>query len=415
VIAWLNPVSGLSGDMLLGALLDLGAARPAVIDAVASTGITGWNLSTADVHRGGIRATHARVEVTDTAASRPASVLLELAARARPAPVAQVAVQAIQALAEVEAGIHGVPTADVHLHELGGVDTIVDVVGVAAAVHALGITELWSSALGLGVGTTSSAHGLIPVPAPATLALLRDVPVRGIEVGFETVTPTGAALLKALGCRYGPPPAMTVRATGYGAGTRDTPGRPNVLGVSMGTAPSALGASPAASLASSADSSAVPSTVEVMTVLETTVDDVTGEVLGHLTEVLLGAGAVDVWIAAVTGKKSRPAHIVTALVEPGAATRVEHTMLRETGSLGVRSHDVSRRALDRSSAEVIVAGHPVRMKVGPYRAKPEYDDLVDVAALTGRSLREVAELAAQAWSAQTTESPPPEGGYTQQT
>jgi uncharacterized protein (DUF111 family) len=176
VIGWLNPVSGLSGDMLLGALLDLGASRAMVTEAVASTGLTGWGLTVVDVHRAGIRATHARVEVTDT--------------------------DAIQALAEVESGIHGVPAADVHLHELGGVDTIVDVVGVAAGVHDLGITELWSSPLALGVGTTDSAHGLLPVPAPATLALLRDVPVHGIDVGFETVTPTGAALLRALGCRY---------------------------------------------------------------------------------------------------------------------------------------------------------------------------------------------------------------------
>ena len=391
MIAWLNPVSGLSGDMLLGALLDVGAARPAVIEAVASTGLTGWELTAVDVHRAGIRATHARVEVTDTAASRRAAELLELAARARPVAVAQVATEAIRALAEVEAGIHGVSAADVHLHELGGVDTIVDVVGVAAAVHDLGITELWSGALGLGVGTTASAHGLLPVPAPATLALLRDVPVRGVDVGFETVTPTGAALLRALGCRYGPPPAMTVRASGYGAGSRDTPGRPNVLPVVLGAPPS---------------SAVAASVLEVMTVLETTVDDVTGEVLGHLVELLLSAGAADAWIAPVTGKKNRPAHIVTALVQPEATARIERTLLRETGSLGVRSHDVLRRALARTAAVVTVAGHPVRMKVGPYRAKPEYDDLVDVAALTGRPLREVAELAARAWAAQTAEPGP---------
>ncbi len=403
MIAWLNPMSGLSGDMLLGALLDLGAARTAVTEAVASTGLTGWELTTADVHRAGIRATHARVEVTDTASSRPAAVLLELAAGARPAPVAQVATAAIRALAEAEALIHGVAVADVHLHELGGVDTIVDVVGVAAAGHDLGITDLWSAPLALGAGTTSSAHGLIPVPAPATLALLRDVPVRGIDTGMETVTPTGAALLQALGCRYGPLPPMTVRAVGYGAGSRDNPGRPNVLPVVLGTAPSAVA------------SSAVPSTVEAMTVLETTVDDVTGEVLGHLVEALLHAGAVDAWIAPVTGKKNRPAHVVTALVHPAATARVEHTLLRETGSLGVRSHDISRRALDRTSAEVTVEGHRVRMKVGPYRAKPEYDDLVDVAALTGRPLREVAELAGQAWAAQAAESRPQPGAYTQQT
>ena len=401
MIAWLNPVSGLSGDMLLGALLDLGAARAAVIEAVASTGLAGWDLTTADVDRAGIRATHARVEVTDTVSSRPAAALLELAARAQPAAVALVATEAVRALAEVEARIHGVAVADVHLHELGGVDTIVDVVGVAAAVHDLGIAELWSAPLALGVGTTSSAHGLIPVPAPATLALLRDVPVRGIDVGVETVTPTGAALLRALGCRYGPLPAMTVRAAGYGAGSRDTPGRPNVLPVVLGTAPSAAAAS-----------SAVPSAVETMTVLETTVDDVTGEVLGHLVEVLLRAGAVDAWIAPVIGKKNRPAHVVTALVHPEAAARVERTLLRETGSLGVRSHNVSRRALTRTSAEVSVEGHPVRMKVGPYRAKPEYDDLDDVAGLTGLALREVAELAAQAWAARTVESPEPPGGAT---
>lgn len=416
MIAWLNPVSGLSGDMMLGALLDVGASLPAVTEAVASTGLTGWTLTTAEVHRAGIRATHARVGVTDTASSRPAAVLLDLVARARPAPVARVATEAIRALAEVEAHIHGVGVADVHLHELGGIDTIVDVVGVAAAVHDLGITEVWSAALGLGVGTTSSAHGLIPVPAPATLALLRNVPVRGIDVASETVTPTGAALLRALGCRYGPPPAMTVGAAGYGAGTRDTPGRPNVLPVVLGTAPSADVAS-----------SGVASQRQIMTVLETTVDDVTGEVLGHLVDLLLRAGAVDAWIAPVTGKKNRPAHVVTALVHPEAAARVEHTLLRETGSLGVRSHDVSRTALDRTSAEVVVEGHPIRMKVGPYRAKPEYEDVVDVAALTGRTLREASELAEQAWASQkaaqkagqkagwTAEPPPEPGGYTQQT
>lgn len=405
MIAWLNPVSGLSGDMLMGALLDLGASLPAVTAAVASTGLTGWTLTTAEVHRAGIRATHARVGVTDTAPSRPAAVLLELAARAQPAPVAQVALEAIRALAEVEAHIHGVAVADVHLHELGGVDTIVDVVGVAAAVHELGITEVWSAALALGVGTTSSAHGLIPVPAPATLALLTDVPVQGIDVASETVTPTGAALLKALGARFGPPPAMTLRAVGYGAGSRDTPGRPNVLPVVLGTAPSVAVVAASAALASLAVDLSAVSQQQSLTVLETTVDDVTGEVLGHLVDVLLGAGAVDAWIAPVTGKKNRPAHVVTALVHPEAAAGVELMLLRETGSLGVRSHDVARRALDRTSAPVLVEGHPIRMKVGPYRAKPEYDDLLDVAARTGRTLREVAELAAQAWLAQTAEPP----------
>lgn len=387
MILWLNPTAGLSGDMLLGALLDLGAPLEAVRAAVASTGIQGWSVEPVAVQRQGMRALHAQVAVTDSAAERHAAELVELVSRAQPGPVGTVARAAILSLAEVEAGIHGRSIDEVHLHELGGIDTVVDTVGVAAAVHALGITSVWSAPLRLGSGQTGSAHGLLPVPAPATLALLAGVPVVGVPGGSETVTPTGAALLGALGCRYGEIPAMTLTRTGYGAGTRDTPERPNVLTALLG---------------SPIEGS---SGREPLTVLETNVDDVTGEVLGQLIDRLLSAGAVDAWIGSVTGKKNRPTHVITALCHPAEDAAVTAVLMSETGTLGVRRTDAQRDVLPRREERVTVAGHDVRMKVGPHRAKPEHDDLVRIAHLTGVPVRLIADQAQAAWLSR---SGPPE-------
>jgi uncharacterized protein (TIGR00299 family) protein len=376
VILWLNPVAGLSGDMLLGALLDLGADLAAVNAAVASTGLTGWEIRVGETARQGLRACRAEVVVTDTATSRAAGELLAMVGRAQPPEVAAVAVAAVRALAQVEAHVHGVAVEQVHLHELGGTDTVVDTVGVAAALHDLGVTRVVAAPLHLGAGTTRAAHGVLPVPAPATLALLQGVPVVGIDEPTETVTPTGAALLRAVGAEFGPVPAMTVRATGYGAGGRDTPARPNVLPVVLG----------------SADGPGL----EELTVLETTVDDLTGEALGQLVERLLDAGALDAWLTPLLGKKGRPAHGVTALCRDGAAEAVEERLLVETGTLGVRRSRVLRRALERSFSTVTVHGHPVRVKHGPHRAKPEHDDVVAVARATGLPVRVVAEAAVEA-------------------
>jgi hypothetical protein len=386
VILWLNPTAGLSGDMLLGALLDLGAPLDAVRAAIASTGVTGWSVEPIGVQRQGIRGLHAQVGVTDSASERSAAELIELVSGAQPEPVGAVARAAVLSLAQVEAGIHGRSIEEVHLHELGGIDTVVDTVGVAAAVHALGISSVWSAPLRLGHGQTMSAHGMLPVPAPATLALLAGVPVVGVPGGSETVTPTGAALLAALGCRYGETPAMTLARTGYGAGTRDTPERPNVLTALLGVP-------------------AVTSTGrEPLTVLETTVDDVTGEVLGQLIDRLLAAGAVDAWITSVTGKKNRPTQVITALCRPPDDEAVTAVLMAETGTLGVRRIDAQRDVLPRSEGHVIVAGHEVRVKVGPHRAKPEYEDLVEIARATGAPVRLVADRAQAAWLAQA--SPP---------
>lgn len=376
MICFLNPFAGVSGDMFLGALLDLGAPMDAVRAAVASTGVTGWDLATEPVRRAGVRALHAVVTVDDQVPERPAAELLVAVRRARPEPVAAFAERAITLLAEVEAGLHGVPVGEVHLHELGGVDTIVDVVGVAAALDALGITEVWSAPIGLGAGRVGAAHGTLPAPAPATLALLAGAPVRGLPLAAETVTPTGAALLRACHARYEPLPPLTLVRTGYGAGTRDPADVANLL---------------PASLLRPADPTG--GTIESLTCLETTVDDVTGELLADLVADLLAAGALDAWVTPATGKKGRPAYVVTALCRPTATGPVEEAMFRGSGTLGVRRYPVDRRALPRRIVEVTVAGMPVRVKVGPYHAKAEHDDVARVSAATTRTRQDVADEA----------------------
>jgi uncharacterized protein (TIGR00299 family) protein len=375
MIVWLNPFSGISGDMLLGALLDLGAPLDGVRDAIASTGLTGWWLNTREVRRGGMRALHAEVTVDDDAPERGAAELLDLVGRATPEPVALLARAAVSMIAEVESRVHQVPVADVQLHEIGGLDTVVDTVGVAAALHLLGVTEVWSGPLALGSGVVSTRHGLLPVPAPATAELLRGMPVTSVDTAGETVTPTGVALLGAVGCRFDPLPAMTVHGTGYGAGSRDPSARPNVLPATLGASATDAGG------------------YEPMVCLQTTVDDVTGEVLGYLTSALLDAGAADVWTVPGTGKKNRPVHVLTVLSQPGRAEDLRRLLMAETGSLGVRRSQVDRFAAPRRTIEILVAGRTVRIKCGPHRMKPEYDDLVAVARATGLTLRTVAERA----------------------
>ncbi|WP_219417941.1 nickel pincer cofactor biosynthesis protein LarC [Pseudonocardia nigra] len=369
MIIWLNPFSGISGDMLLGALLDLGAPLDGVRAAVASTGLTGWTLDAERVTRAGVSATRAVVTVDDDATERHATELLAHVERAD----AELAARAVRMIADVEAGIHGSDPAEVHLHEIGGLDTVVDTVGVAAALRLLGVTEVHCGPVALGSGTVATRHGVLPVPAPATAALLAaaGAPVTGAGTG-ETVTPTGAALLVAADARFGPVPAMTLQRVGYGAGGRDPADRANVLQALLG-AP--VGASAA------------------MTVLETNVDDVTGEVLGHLVGRLLDAGAADAWLTPIVMKKGRPAHTVHVLVAPEHAPDCERIVLEETGSLGVRRGTVNRMALPRRTSTVDVDGQPVRVKHGPWGAKPEHDDVAAAAAALGLPLREVARRA----------------------
>ena len=378
---WLNPVSGISGDMFLGALLDLGAPLEQVRAAIEQTGLRGWSLERREVLRAGLRAAQAVVTVTDPATERHARDLLELVERA-PAGVRELAGDAIVRLARVEARLHGTTIEDVHLHELGGIDTVVDVVGVAAALAALEITAVSCAPVHLGFGTVASAHGQLPVPAPATLELLAGCPVVGLDVAAETVTPTGAALLTALSPQFGPLPALSLVGTGYGAGSRDRPDRPNVL-------PAVLG-SPAPNAAAWV--------TETLCVVETTVDDVTGEVLAAAAEALRELGCLDVSLAPVIGKKGRPAHVVSALTRPADRDAAIASLARETGTLGVRWHEVVRLAAPRETVTVPVAGQRIDVKAGPYGAKPEHDQVAALARALDRPVAEVAAAALTAWA-----------------
>ncbi|WP_405086141.1 nickel pincer cofactor biosynthesis protein LarC [Microbispora sp. NBC_01389] len=373
MILYLNPFTGLAGDMLLGALLDAGASLDAVRRAVAATGLTGWRLDAERVRTGALTATRALVTVDDDATERRAAELLAMAARCG-LPVAEAALTAI---AEVEAGLHGEPVAEVHLHELGGHDTLVDIVGCAAALRDLGVTRVHCAPLPLGAGVVHTRHGVLPVPAPATLALLKGARVRGGEAA-EAVTPTGAALLRAAGTTYGPAPEMALRATGYGAGGRVLPDRPNVT-VAMLGAPVA-----------EPEPVAGP---DRQVVLSTNLDDVTGEVLGHVVERALAAGAADAWVTPAVMKKGRPAHVLHVLTPPELAGELQDLVFAETGSLGLRRSVVEKVALPRHFATVRLHGRDVRMKHGPWGVKPEYDDLAALAEATGKPLRELAREA----------------------
>ena len=374
-VLWLNPVSGISGDMLLGALIDLGAPVEEIREIVASTGLDGWELDAVADRRHGVPATKADVRVTDTATHRQARDLFALVDAVSPAEVGAVARRALEAVVAVEAHTHDESPDELHLHELGGHDAIVDLVGVAAALHLLGVTRVVSAPLRLGTGTVRTRHGLLPSPAPATLALLEGMAVETIPTDLETVTPTGAALLRAVSCTFGALPRSTVLGTGYGAGTKVLDDRPNVL------------------VATLCEPLSAQALVEDLVLVETTVDDVTGEQLGHLVAASLEAGALDAWVTPVLGKKGRPAHVVTILGSPEQADVLQDLLLRETGSLGARRTTIERHALPRDIVTVEVDGHPIRVKRGPYGQKPEHDDVAAVARATGESLRRVADRA----------------------
>jgi pyridinium-3,5-bisthiocarboxylic acid mononucleotide nickel chelatase len=288
------------------------------------------------------------------------------------------------AMAEVEGRLHRRPPGQVHFHELGGVDAIVDVVGTSAGLELLGVDDVWASPVATGTGMVRSAHGMLPNPAPAVVALLQGAPTYGRDVNVELVTPTGAALLAALAVGYGPLPPMTIAATGFGAGTRDIDGLPNTTQVVLGEA---------------TGDGLVPGRDEGQPVvlLEVNVDDATGETLAHAIAVLLEAGAHDAWVTPIVMKKGRPAYTVSALADPALAEQVGRVLVGETGSLGVRGQTLRRWPAARATDEVEVEGLPVRVKVSVGRVKVEHDDAARAARRAGLPLREVVARAEAAW------------------
>ena len=386
-VAYVNAAAaGVAGDMLLGALVDAGADAAVVAETLAGLGLDGWALTFERVQRGGIAATWANVVTDDHGhLHRPVGAIRELLDGADlPAPVRRDAHRVFTALADAEGAVHGIAPDDVELHEVGALDAIVDVVGVVTALHALGVERVVASPIAMGHGVVAASHGVLPNPPPAVVHLLagRDVPVVGVETGMELATPTGVALLVTLAERFGALPAMDVRAVGYGAGTADPPGRPNVVQVVLGTR---------------TPSDRMPAPGRAAVTVEVNVDDVTGEVLAHTIATLLAAGAHDAWATPIVMKKGRPAHTVTALVDPVDVARLGAVLLDETGRLGVRATTVERWPQQREEVTVLVGGQPVRVKVGHGRAKPEHDDAAAAAAALGRPLRDVlreAETAA---------------------
>jgi uncharacterized protein (TIGR00299 family) protein len=286
---------------------------------------------------------------------------------------------AFLALAQAESRLHRRPTEQVHFHEVGGLDAIVDIVGTCAALELLGVDRICSSPVATGTGMVRSTHGVLPNPAPAVIELLRGAPTYGRDVAYELTTPTGAALLAANAVHYGPLPALTIAATGFGAGSRDLDDLPNVTQVVLG------------------ELAADPSPSQPVTLLEVNVDDATGETIAHTVAALLDAGAHDAWVTPIIMKKGRPAYTVSALADVALTHQVTTVLMAETGSLGVRAQMLERSPAARDADEVEVEGLPVRVKVSTGRVKVEHDDAARAARRTGLPLREVLSRAEEAW------------------
>jgi uncharacterized protein (TIGR00299 family) protein len=393
---WFNCAAGVAGDMLLAALVDAGADPSSVIEAWTALGVDGWAVTWERVQRCGVSSLWTNLAVDqhdhhDTrqhlhAAEhqhRPAGEVLALIGSADlPPRVSQRAVAVYTALAEVEGAIHGIAPDEVELHEVGALDSILDVVGVCAALESLGIDRVCYSPIAVGHGTVATAHGTFPNPVPAVsrLAHRAGAGLVGIDTTMELATPTGVALVTVLGeGGSSPMPPITVDSVGYGAGTSDPPGRPNVVQAVIGL-DTTTGASPG-----------IPAIV-----LEANVDDVTGEVLAHTIAALLAAGAYDAWATPIVMKKGRPAHTLHALCEAASIEPVRETLIAESGTLGVRATHVERWPQQRLDDTVDVEGHAIRIKRAIGRVKVEHDDAAAAAAALGWPLRVVLAAAEQA-------------------
>ncbi len=393
-LAWFHCFSGIAGDMALGALVDAGADGDEVVELLERLPVGGWKLEFEPVLRCGLAATRVRVHAEETTVHRTAGNITAMIEEADlPERVTRRALATFNALAVVEGRLHNRPPSQVHFHEVGAIDSIVDVVGTCAALEVLGIEEVHASSVATGTGMVRSAHGLIPVPAPATVGLLAGAPTHGTDVPFELTTPTGAALLVATASSWGPMPAMVVEASGFGAGSRDLDGRPNVTQVVVG------------------EPVATAEPGQPVTLLEVNVDDATGETLAHAVAECLEAGAHDAWVTPIVMKKGRPAHVVSTLCDPSRVADVAAVLTAETGSLGVRGHTLERWPAARSMDEVEVGGERIGMKVTFGRAKVENDDAARAARRLGLPLREVVSRAEEAWRRRGIEplAPPPDG------
>ncbi|WP_353069089.1 nickel pincer cofactor biosynthesis protein LarC [Tunturibacter empetritectus] len=442
-IAYLDCFAGISGDMFLGALLDAGLDPAILHEAVTALNLNA-TLKIERVDRSGISSTkvhvyeglslaesntadpahrheneeadhshqhhpktqhqhktgHPHTHEREHTHGRSLAVIRDLiTAASLPPAVKQTAIHTFELLGASEAKIHNVPIEKIHFHEVGAVDAIVDIVASAAGIHALAIDKWFSSPINVGGGTVDCAHGRFPVPAPATADLLRGLPTYSAHIEKELVTPTGAALLRALAPTFGPQPAMRVEHIGYGAGTRNPKDFPNVLRLSIGEADNSTHAAP--SLEHSLNKHH-PHNSQTVTVLETALDDLSPQILAYVSETALAQGALDVMLTPVIMKKGRPGTLLTILCNPSDSPALQQLILRETSTLGLRIRQDTRVCVDRHHATVTTPYGDIRVKIGTLNGEqcniaPEFEDCRAAAAKHNVPLKLVQQIAIAAY------------------
>jgi len=369
-LVYFDCFSGISGDMTLGALVDAGCPIEHLRGELRSLQVPGWELSAEKVWKNGMAATYVQVKTEDQSKHRSLNAILEILRKSEglAAPVRERAAAIFTKLGESEARVHDVPLEKIHFHEVGAVDAIVDIVGACIGFRALGIERFACSGLNVGGGTVKMAHGVLPVPAPATANLLQGKPTYSNGVQKELVTPTGAAIVATLCESFGPQPPMTVSAIGYGAGTADLEGQPNVLRIMIGEAAEKT----------------VAGFDEEISIIEANLDDMNPQIYGYFLEKALGAGALDVYTTPVQMKKNRPGTLVTVLCKPEDTNALMSLIFAETTTLGARTYRAQRRVLPREWVKVATEFGDVRIKVSRMNGSvlhvaPEFEDCRRVA------------------------------------
>ena len=365
-IAYGELIGGISGDMFVAAMLDLGLPLAKLRSELRKLPSLQYRLTVSKKAVHGVRATRFHVLCTDKETARPWKQIRGLIAKSKlPSSVKETGTDIFSRLAAAEGKIHGVAADQVHFHEVGATDSIVDIMAAAIGLHALGIEAFHFSRIPLGRGITRSMHGALPVPGPATLEVLKGLPAFGVNVESETVTPTGAAIVRTLGKTFGEQPAMTVEKIGYGAGQKDFVTRPNLFRLLVGA-------------------DATRWRQEEMLVIETNIDDMNPELYDYVFDRLLAAGARDVFLSSIQMKKNRPGILLRVIAQPKDRDELAGIILRETSTLGVRYYPVGRIILERASAKLKTSYGTIQVKVieepgGTKRLAPEYDDLKRIA------------------------------------
>jgi uncharacterized protein (TIGR00299 family) protein len=386
-LAYFDCFSGISGDMTLGALVDAGCDVEHLRSELRGLQVPGWELSAEKVWKNGMAATYVKVKTEDQQKHRSLSAILDILQKSKLAPQVRERAAAIFAkLGEAEARVHDVPLEKIHFHEVGAVDAIVDIVGACIGFRALGIEKFACSALNVGGGTAKMAHGILPVPAPATANLLQGKPTYSNSVQKELVTPTGAAIVATLCDSFGPQPPMNVTAIGYGAGTADLEGQPNVVRIMIGEAAEKT----------------VAGFDEEIAVIEANLDDMNPQIYGYFLEKALAAGALDVYTTPVQMKKNRPGTLLTVLCKPQDTNALMSLIFAETTTFGARTYRAQRRTLPREFVSVATNFGDVRIKISRVNGHilhvaPEYDDCRKLAAEKNVPLQRVISEALRAY------------------